>query len=60
MSNLNQTKNCIRCFKPAKIWSGHILRNGRQIVAGWCSERCQDAKGFCGQYVSDMDKDFDD
>jgi hypothetical protein len=42
------------------MWSGHVLRNGRQIVAGWCSERCQDAKGFCGQYVEDMDKEFDD
>jgi len=50
-----QTKNCIRCFKPAKIYSGHVLDDkGKQITAGWCSERCMNKQGFCGHYYKKM------
>lgn len=50
-----QTKNCIKCFKPAKIWSGHVLNEKQeQVTAGWCSSRCMDSSGFFGHYHKKM------
>lgn len=37
------TKNCIRCGKPARFWSGHVHRDGDRLTAGWCSAECYDA-----------------
>lgn len=47
-----QTKYCVYCLKrPAKVWSGHVLRYGKHILAGWC-RRCnrRNKDGFFGQY----------
>lgn len=49
-----QTKNCVRCFKPAKIWTGHVVIDGVKITAGWCSDKCLNTKGFLGQYINKM------
>lgn len=51
---LTDTKNCVRCLKPAKLWSGHVLDNKRQVTAGWCSESCMDSQGFYGHYIKEM------
>ena len=48
-----QTKNCVRCGRPAKFWCGHVmLKNGERIMAGWCSHIYfrSLATGFCGYY----------
>lgn len=29
-----ETRNCVRCFKPAKIWSGHVLRGQKNGPGG--------------------------
>ena len=49
-----QTKNCVRCFKKAKVWTGHILDGKKVITAGWCSNRCMNNLGFCGHYKEEM------
>lgn len=48
------TEKCVRCLKPARIWSGHVLKDGEKIIAGWCSKRCADAKGFVGLWQEDF------
>jgi hypothetical protein len=52
-----QTKNCIRCNRPAKIWGGAV-RMGRQwVLAGWC-KRCKYASyWFKGDYKPSMGKE---
>ena len=49
---MTQTTKCIRCGKRAKIWCGHIRkRNGRAVLAGWCSHRCERAwMAYRGQF----------
>ena len=51
---MKQTKRCVRCLKKAKIWSGHVLRRGKWVIAGWCSHKCSNAVGFCGQWTKKM------
>jgi len=48
------TNKCVRCLKPAKFWSGHVLKNNRKIIAGWCSIRCSEAPGFVGLWKKEM------
>ncbi len=48
------TTKCVRCFKPAKIWGGHVLRGKEHVIAGWCSARCSEAAGFSGQHTERM------
>lgn len=49
--DMEQTKRCVYCRKkPAKIWTGHVLRGKQKIVAGWCSKKCQSKPGFVGYY----------
>lgn len=48
-----KTTNCVRCFKPATIWTGHIKKGKGTIIAGWCN-RCIKVKGFSGQYIRQM------
>jgi hypothetical protein len=50
------TKNCVRCLKPAKFWSGHVRDGKGTTYAGWCSERCHRIMGFKGLYRKDMGK----
>lgn len=50
-----KTKNCVRCFKPAKFWGGHVLTSKKKkITAGWCGERCKNLLGFCGHLKREM------
>lgn len=55
-----KTKNCVRCFKLATTWSGHVLRDGKQIMAGWCDDCKQEddiqkeSEGFVGHYRKEM------
>ena len=35
---MSQTSACIVCLKPAEVWSGHVLRGNRKVLAGWCVE----------------------
>ena len=36
-----QTKKCVRCGKPAEMWSGYVEKlSGETVDAGWCSRRC--------------------
>ena len=49
-----KTKNCVRCFKPATMWTGHIIYKGKTAIAGWCSDKCLDTKGFKGHYKGQM------
>jgi hypothetical protein len=50
---MTHTKKCIRCGKFAKMWTGHLLKkNGKQVLAGWCSQRCITAwKGYYGPFL---------
>ena len=56
-----KTKNCVRCFEPATRWGGHVLKDGKPIVAGWCDDcRCRGkptkrAEGFTGHYLKKME-----
>jgi hypothetical protein len=43
-----KTKNCVRCFKNAKMWTGHVLQGKKVITAGWCSAKCSHSPGFVG------------
>jgi len=51
-----KTKNCVRCGKPAKFYSGHVLDGKKKVTAGWCSERCANVMGFRGHYAKHMEK----
>ena len=57
---IEKTKNCVRCFKPAIRWTGHILKDGERIMAGWCDDCWYDGKptkkaeGFSGHYTRKM------
>lgn len=51
------TKNCVRCGKPAKFWSGYVMQDikkRKKVCAGWCSNRCAKQIGFSGQYLEWM------
>lgn len=54
MSDLH-TKHCVQCGEPAKVWSGHVLKRGRKITAGWCDEHSI-SNGFVGHYRKWMGK----
>lgn len=46
---------CVRCLKkPAKIWGGYVKRGDKELFAGWCSDRCANARGFSGHWREDM------
>jgi hypothetical protein len=49
-----ETKRCIRCLKPAKMWGGHVRnRKGEDVLAGWCSKRCNRAmQGYYGPFLA--------
>ena len=61
-----QTTTCVRCFKPAKIFTGHVIKlnvyvvdgimpKGKvAVIAGWCSKRCLNDEGFSGLWNSKM------
>lgn len=57
VSNPMETKYCVRCLdKKATIWTGHVIRDGKRIKAGWCSY-CNSsvaAYGFVGHYKKRM------
>lgn len=50
---------CVRCYKPARLWSGHVVYmdtgQQRKRIAGWCGVRCMRVRGFFGQYHHRMD-----
>lgn len=66
-----RTRNCIKCGRPAIMWSGHVIRINDDksmklqrliwdvITAGWCSKKCMDTIGFCGQYTENMGVEID-
>jgi hypothetical protein len=58
---MKQTKNCVRCLKPAKMWTGHVrdLETKEEIIAGWCSQRCYKVAGFKGIYIEEMEVEED-
>lgn len=61
------TSNCIKCGKPAKLYSGHLKARKKmalgnlidiEISAGWCSEKCHDSmksdeNGCFGRYYNE-------
>jgi hypothetical protein len=52
----SQTTVCVKCLKgPAAIWWGHVIRNGKQVTAGWCL-RClvRRGYGFVGHWSKGM------
>ena len=50
-----RTKICVYCLKrPATVWSGHLLRKGKGITAGWCSRCPRLAQGFVGHWRKKM------
>jgi hypothetical protein len=55
----NATNRCVRCYKPARYWSGHVLWNDtgqlRKRVAGWCGNKCMRVRGFYGRVAPAMD-----
>ena len=59
---IRETLNCVRCCKPAKFWSGHVdyfkYTGNRMrrvsVIAGWCSNRCFNDRGFRGMYSFHM------
>lgn len=52
MAKMTQTTKCIRCNKPAKMWTGYVLkRNDDKVLAGWCSSHCEKAfRAYCGPF----------
>jgi len=62
MGKIRETGNCVRCGKPAKFWSGHVdyfqyIGNKMRrvsVIAGWCSNRCFNNRGFKGMYFAWM------
>jgi hypothetical protein len=64
MNNHCGTSNCIKCHKPATLFSGHIIGKERmalgnlveiKILAGWCciehhDSMKSDANGCYGKY----------
>lgn len=48
------TKYCVRCGKPAKFACGHVLKDSKNIIAGWCSKRCAKTPGFSGHWLPFM------
>ena len=55
-----ETRRCVKCFKKAKIWSGHVIdKHGGGIIAGWCSQKCMYTSGFFGHYRKEMGKKDD-
>ena len=55
-SAMKQTTRCVRCFRKAKFWSGHILRKHKHVLAGWCGKACSQAEGFSGHWTKKMGK----
>lgn len=59
---MSYTKNCVRCFKPAKIWGGHVskpdaLYGERAVISGWCYRHLRVAEGngpWFGHWVRKM------
>jgi hypothetical protein len=51
---MKETKKCVRCFKPAKFWGGHVLKGKEEVLAGWCSTQCKEEKGFVGHWKREM------
>jgi hypothetical protein len=35
-------ENCVRCMTKAKLHSGHVVKDGEVVTAGWCSDECAD------------------
>lgn len=52
----SQTTKCIRCGKPAVLWTGHVrTKAGEQITAGWCKGACKRIwAGYFGPYKASM------
>jgi len=61
---MEQTRNCVYCLKnSAIVWSGHVVRKGKKIIAGWCSRICEEkgrASGFSGLYKRKMGRKIDE
>jgi hypothetical protein len=53
-NSMEKTRNCAYCLKkPARIWTGHVVRKGKKVIAGWCGRKCERkgrADGFVGLY----------
>ncbi len=41
-----KTKNCIICIKPAKIWTGHVIKHAEMITAGWCKDHIEQSENM--------------
>ncbi len=54
MTITKKTKNCVVCFKPAVMFTGHVKRGPESVIAGWCKKHWERPIGFCGHYVSKM------
>ena len=52
---MKQTTHCVRCFRKAKLWSGHVLNERKHIIAGWCRHACFQ-EGFSGHWKKKMGK----
>ena len=54
----HQTKDCIRCRKPAVLWTGFVEdRDRRPVLAGWCGKGCMyHWNAYHGEYRAWMGK----
>jgi hypothetical protein len=50
-----ETSKCVRCFKPAKSHAGYVkTKDGKKVLAGWCSDKCRKDLGFVGHWCREM------
>jgi len=59
----DHTQFCILCFKKVAIYTGHVHKNSKKILAGWCknhknlldlSEACKNCIGCYGNWIQKM------
>jgi len=48
-----ETVKCVRCFRKATMWCGHVIINRQKILAGWCAT-CFEVTGFHGHFMGQM------
>ena len=51
-----QTKECVKCYRPAKMWGGAVRFGREWVLAGWC-RRCGRDKWFHGDYSPRMGRE---
>jgi len=47
---VRHTKHCVYCGERAAMWCGHVLRDGKPVIAGWCEKHSPRPDGFVGHF----------